>query len=56
MFSISKVCINKVADIFNDNTHNRTIKMNPIDKKSRAYIELNVGKMMKILNLKLETM
>ena len=53
---ISKnVCIDKLDDTVNkySNTYHRTIKMRPVDVKSNTYIDFNVEKMIKILNLKL---
>ena len=53
---ISKnVYIDKLDDTVNkySNTYHRTIKMRPVDVKSNTYIDFNVEKMIKILNLKL---
>ena len=51
---ISKnVYIDKLDDTVNkySNTYHRTIKMRPVDVKSNTYIDFNVEKMIKILNL-----
>ena len=56
MTSISKnVSFDKIDDIVNEynNTYHRSIKMKPVDIKSSIYIDFNVEKMIKILNLKL---
>ena len=47
--------IDKLDDTVNkySNTYHRTIKMRPVDVKSNTYIDFNVEKMIKILNLKL---
>ena len=55
MTSISKnVYFEKLHDIIDkfDNTYHSTMKMKSTDVKSSTYIDLNVEKMMKILNLK----
>ena len=55
MTSISKnVYFEKLHDIIDkfNNTYHSTMKMKSTDVKSSTYIDLNVEKMMKILNLK----
>ena len=55
MTSISKnVYIEKLYDIIDkfNNTYHNTMKMKSADAKSSTYIDFNVEKMMKILNLK----
>ena len=55
MTSISKnVYFEKLHDIIDkfNNTYHSTMKMKSTDVKSGTYIDLNVEKMMKILNLK----
>ena len=55
MTSISKnVYFEKLHDIIDkfNNTYHSTMKMKSTDVKSNTYIDLNVEKMMKILNLK----
>ena len=55
MTSISKnVYFEKSHDIIDkfNNTYHSTMKMKSTDVKSSTYIDLNVEKMMKILNLK----
>ena len=55
MTSISKnVYFEKLHDIIDkfNNTYHSTMKMKSTDVKSSTYIDLNVKKMMKILNLK----
>ena len=55
MTSISKnVYIEKLYDIIDkfNNTYHTTMKMKSADTKSSTYIDFNVEKMMKILNLK----
>ena len=56
MTSISKnVFIDKLDDAVNkyNNTYHNTIKMEPVDVKSSAYIDSSKKIMIKMLNLKL---
>ena len=59
MTSVSKnVYIDKLDDLVNtcNNTYYRKIKLKPLDGKSNIYIDNNLEKMIKILNLKLMIM
>ena len=51
------MCINRLDDIVEkyNNTY-RTVKMNPVDVKSKAYINFNKEVIIKVLNLYLTIM